>query len=73
MGAGSGEALRALGVDLPNAIHWDSTPITDGRLALPIALGCTAGGVVLLSAVLHLARAVANLHGKLAKHLLVAG
>ena len=65
--------LQSIGLDV--AEGWqtvgDGLPVTGGE-ALGVALVSLVVGIVLLTALLHLARLVGRIHGKIAKRLLVA-
>ena len=65
---GVGAVLQSLGLDLLPGTVSLGTPESTSWLALP----AIATGVVILTTLLHLARKVAQIHGKLAKTLLVA-
>jgi hypothetical protein len=66
-------ALEAVGIDIPGGLLVDGEVITPtGVEAALYALFSLALGVVLITALLHIARLVGHLHGKLAKQLLVA-
>lgn len=65
---GAVELIRALGVELPSSILV-STGIEGGVIGGVAAMFL---GVILLTTLLHLARAIGRLHGKIAKSLLVA-
>jgi hypothetical protein len=66
-------ALEAVGIDIPGGLLVDGEVITPtGLEAALYALFSLALGVVLITALLHIARLVGHLHGKLAKQLLVA-
>jgi uncharacterized membrane protein len=74
VGAGAWELLRLLGVDLPSGgLQWGSDPESLSPIALPVVAVCSIVlGVVTLTALLHLARLIGRVHGKIAKRLLVA-
>jgi hypothetical protein len=68
VGAGVGTILQSLGLDvLPGTVSLGTSELTPW-LALPAIVT----GVLMLTALLHLARNVARLHGIFAKNLLVS-
>jgi uncharacterized membrane protein len=68
VGAGVGTILQSLGLDvLPGTVSLGTSELT-----LWLALPAIVTGVLMLTALLHLARKVARLHGIFAKNLLVS-
>ena len=74
LGGSAVVALQAIGFDIPGGIQVDGETIRITALQATLyALISVAAGVVVITGLLHLARLVGRLHGKLAKRLLVAG
>lgn len=74
IGGSAVEMLQALGVDLPgDALHWGDTTreLSRGGSVL-LAVCATVLGIVVLTALLHVARLTGRVHGKIAKLMLVA-
>ena len=68
VGAGVGTILQSLGLDvIPGTVFFGTSELSPW-LALPAIVT----GVLMLTALLHLARKVARLHGMFAKNLLVS-
>lgn len=74
IGAGAYELLQALGVDLPpGGMQWGTEPAALSPIVSSLLAACLIVlGVVILTALLHLARLIGQLQGKIAKRLLVA-
>jgi hypothetical protein len=77
LGGSAVGVLQSFGVDLPSGWRTtdDEVPLgvpLSGLEAFLVALTSLVVGVLLLTALLHLARIVGRFHGKLAKQLLVA-
>jgi len=71
IGVGADVLLQALGVDLPT-VRWSAEPATLSPLVSSFLAVCSIVlGVVILTALLHLARLVGRVQGKVAKRLLV--
>lgn len=73
VGVGVSAWLELLGLHLPAHIMWDGEELPPAGLAPWAGLASIAVGVLALTALLHLARLIGRLHGKLAKRLLVTG
>ena len=74
LGGSAVVALQAIGFDIPGGIQVDGETMWITALQATLyALISVAAGVVVVAGLLHLARLVGRLHGKLAKRLLVAG
>ena len=67
-------SLQALGVDLPpGGMQWGAEPATLSPIVSSFLAACAIVlGVVILTALLHLARMIGRVQGKVAKRLLVA-
>ena len=74
IGAGAYEFLQAFGVDLPpGGMQWGAEPATLSPIVSSFLAACAIVlGVVILTALLHLARLIGRVQGKVAKRLLVA-
>jgi hypothetical protein len=71
IGVGADVLLQALGVDLPT-VRWSAEPAALSPLVSSFLAVCSIVlGVVILTALLHLARLVGRVQGKVAKRLLV--
>lgn len=73
VGVGVSSWLELIGLHLPTHIMVDGEEILPAWLSPWTGLASIAVGVLTLTVLLHLARLVGRLHGKLAKQLLVAG
>lgn len=74
IGAGAYELLQVLGVDLPpGGMQWGNEPAALSPIVSSLLAACSIVlGVVILTALLHLARLIGRVQGKIAKRLLVA-
>jgi hypothetical protein len=74
MGGGVVALLQALGLDVPGeALQWGTETLELGPVAALLrSIGAIGLGILVLTALLHLARVTGRAHGRFAKLMLVA-